>query len=91
MKYFSVISFLRITTLILMTMTGMQVMAQVETKKEPVDSIDIMMARIDSLTRIDSINNIQEEPIQSILIDSTKIMKPQRDWTTWRPDPKRAL
>jgi len=65
--------------------------AQVETKKEPVDSIDIMMARIDSLTRIDSINNIQEEPIQSILIDSTKIMKPQRDWTTWRPDPKRAL
>lgn len=91
MKYFSVISFLRITTLILMTMTGMQVMAQVEIKKEPVDSIDIMMARIDSLTRIDSINNIQEEPIQSILIDSTKIMKPQRDWTTWRPDPKRAL
>ena len=91
MKYFSVISFLRITTLILRTMTGMQVMAQVETKKEPVDSIDIMMARIDSLTRIDSINNIQEEPIQSILIDSTKIMKPQRDWTTWRPDPKRAL
>lgn len=91
MKYFSVISFLRITTLILMTMTGMQVVAQVETKKEPVDSIDIMMARIDSLTRIDSINNIQEEPIQSILIDSTKIMKPQRDWTTWRPDPKRAL
>lgn len=91
MKYFSVISFLRITTLILMTMTDMQVMAQVETKKEPVDSIDIMMARIDSLTRIDSINNIQEEPIQSILIDSTKIMKPQRDWTTWRPDPKRAL
>jgi len=91
LKYFSVISFLRITTLILMTMTGMQVMAQVETKKEPVDSIDIMMARIDSLTRIDSINNIQEEPIQSILIDSTKIMKPQRDWTTWRPDPKRAL
>jgi len=69
----------------------MQGMAQVETKKEPVDSIDIMMARIDSLTRIDSINNIQEEPIQSILIDSTKIMKPQRDWTTWRPDPKRAL
>jgi len=91
LKYFNVISFLRITTLILMTMTGMQVMAQVETKKEPVDSIDIMMARIDSLTRIDSINNIQEEPIQSILIDSTKIMKPQRDWTTWRPDPKRAL
>jgi len=91
LKYFSVISFLRITTLILMTMTGMQVVAQVETKKEPVDSIDIMMARIDSLTRIDSINNIQEEPIQSILIDSTKIMKPQRDWTTWRPDPKRAL
>jgi len=91
LKYFSVISFLRITTLILMTMTGMQVMAQVETKKEPVDSIDIMMARIDSLTRIDSINIIQEEPIQSILIDSTKIMKPQRDWTTWRPDPKRAL
>jgi len=91
LKYFSVISFLRITTLILMTMTGMQVMAQVETKKEPVDSIDIMMARIDSLTRIDSINNMQEEPIQSILIDSTKIMKPQRDWTTWRPDPKRAL
>lgn len=91
MKYFSVISFLRITTLILMTMTGIQVMAQVEPKKEPIDSIDIMMARIDSLTRIDSINMIQEEPVQSILIDSTRIVKPQRDWATWKPDPKRAL
>ena len=74
-----------------MTMTGMQVMAQVEPKKEPIDSIDIMMARIDSLTRIDSINLTQEEPVQSILIDSTRIVKPRRDWATWRPDPKRAL
>lgn len=74
-----------------MTMTGIQVMAQVEPKKEPIDSIDIMMARIDSLTRIDSINMIQEEPVQSILIDSTRIVKPQRDWATWKPDPKRAL
>ena len=74
-----------------MMITGMQVMAQTGQPETPVDSIDIMMARIDSLTRADSVLTIQEEPIQSVMIDSARIVKPKRDWSTWRPDPKRAL
>ncbi|MBR1545190.1 MAG: hypothetical protein IJ633_00125 [Prevotella sp.] len=70
---------------------GMQVMAQTEQPETPVDSIDIMMARIDSLTRADSILTIQEEPTLSVMVDSTRIVKPKRDWNTWQPDPKRAL
>ena len=91
MKHLNVIPILRSLTLILMMVMGMSVMAQTERTETPVDSIDIMMARIDSLTRADSVTAIQEGPIQSVLIDSTRIMKPKRDWNTWRPDPKRAL
>ncbi len=69
----------------------MQATAQTERKETPADSIDIMMARIDSLTRADSLITIEEGPVQSVLIDSTRIAKPKRDWSTWRPDPKRAL
>mgnify|MGYP006908800779 FL=1 len=71
--------------------TGLQVMAQTEHKGEPIDSIAIMMARIDSLTRNDSVITFEEKPVQSVLIDSTRMPKPKRDWSTWRPDPKRAL
>lgn len=91
MKHLCVISFLRSITLVLMTVTGTCVMAQNETPKESTDSIDILLARIDSLTRSDSVNIQQEEPAQSVMIDSTRIAKPKRDWSTWRPDPKRAL
>lgn len=87
----SVISPLRTIAICLMMTTGIAAMAQVEAAKEPVDSIDIMMARIDSLTRADSVVTMNEEPVQSVLIDSTRILKPKRDWNTWRPDPKRAL
>ena len=93
MKHLNVISTLRsLVILFLMTM-GQQGMAQTDPKNTPKDSIDIMMARIDSLTRADSVLTIQEEekPMQSIMIDSTRIAKPKRDWSTWRPDPKRAL
>ena len=82
---------LRLLTVIVMMMTGVQLMAQEERHKAPADSIEIMMARIDSLTRADSVITLQEEPVQSVLIDSTRIAKPKRDWNTWRPDPKRAL
>ena len=82
---------LRLLTVIVMMMTGVQLMAQEEHHKAPADSIEIMMARIDSLTRADSVITLQEEPVQSVLIDSTRIAKPKRDWNTWRPDPKRAL
>ena len=91
MKYPCVISFQRIIILILMTVTVTYVMAQNKISKVSNDSIDIMLARIDSLTRNDSVNMKQEEPVQSVMIDSTRITKPKRDWTTWRPDPKRAL
>ena len=78
-------------TAVLMMMTGVQLMAQSVRREAPADSIEIMMARIDSLTRADSVITLQEEPAQSIMIDSTRIAKPKRDWNTWRPDPKKAL
>lgn len=91
MRKRNVILILRTVVIMLMMITGMQVMAQTGQPETPVDSIDIMMARIDSLTRADSVLTIQEEPIQSVMIDSARIVKPKRDWSTWRPDPKRAL
>lgn len=91
MRKRNVILILRTVVVILMMITGMQVMAQTEQPETPVDSIDIMMARIDSLTRVDSILTIQEEPTLSVMVDSARIVKPKRDWNTWQPDPKRAL
>ncbi len=92
MKYLNVIYILRSVLIILLMGIGVQCLAQTEQKNTPKDSIAIMMARIDSLTRADSVITIQEEkPAQSIMIDSTRIVKPKRDWSTWRPDPKRAL
>lgn len=59
----------------------------------PVDSIDLMMARIDSLVTADSIINMTaNKDERSILqVDSTKRIKAKRDWSTWKPDPQRAL
>ncbi len=91
MKYLNVISILRSLTVLLLIVMAQQLMAQTEHKDTPVDSIDIMMARIDSLTRNDSALATKEESVQSIMIDSTRIVKQKRDWSTWRPDPKRAL
>ena len=82
---------LRSLFIFLMMVTGTCAMAQTDSKATPVDSIDVLMARIDSLTRADSVMTIEEEPVSSVLIDSTRIVKPKRDWNTWRPDPKRAL
>ncbi len=82
---------LRSLFIFLMMVTGTCAMAQTDSKATPVDSIDVLMARIDSLTRADSVMTIEEKPVSSILIDSTRIVKPKRDWNTWRPDPKRAL
>lgn len=91
MRYQKVIFSLRTLTITLMMVIELQVMAQTGYQKAPDDSIAIMMARIDSLTRSDSVITFEEKPIQSVLIDSTRIAKPKRDWNTWRPDPKRAL
>ena len=82
---------LRSLFIFLMMVTGTCAMAQTDSKATPVDSIDVLMARIDSLTRADSVMTIEEKPVSSVLIDSTRIVKPKRDWNTWRPDPKRAL
>jgi hypothetical protein len=82
---------LRSLFIFLMMVTGTCAMAQTDSKATPVDSIDVLMARMDSLTRADSVMTIEEEPVSSVLIDSTRIVKPKRDWNTWRPDPKRAL
>ncbi len=91
MKHHHAIYLLRSLFIFLMMVTGMCAVAQTDSKVTPVDSIDMMMARIDSLTRADSVMTIDEGPVSSVLIDSTRIAKPKRDWNTWRPDPKRAL
>lgn len=91
MKQQKVIYVFRTLVVILLMATGLPVTAQTERREVADDSIAVMMARIDSLTRADSVITLQEEPVQSILIDSTKLVKPKRDWNTWRPDPKRAL
>ena len=91
MRYQKVIFSLRTLTITLMMVIGLQVMAHTGYQDAPDDSLAIMMPRIDSLTRSDSVITFEEKPIQSVLIDSTRIAKPKRDWNTWRPDPKRAL
>ncbi len=91
MRHLRIIFLFRALTITMMMMTGLHVTAQTQHRVTPPDSIAIMMARIDSLTREDTIITVQEEPVQSVLIDSTKMVKPKRDWSTWRPDPKRAL
>jgi len=60
---------------------------------EPDDSISMMMARIDSMTKVDTVIVADEQvmPMQSVMIDSTRIPQKGRDWSTWRPDPQRAL
>ena len=92
MKQQNIIYVLRILTVTILIVIGMPVVAQTESVPNTRnDSIAAMMARIDSLTRADSVVTLPEEPVQSVMIDSTRIVKPQRDWNTWRPDPKRAL
>ena len=92
MKQLKDISVFRALVILSMMVTGLPVTAQTERRETPADSIQMMMARIDSLTRADSVITVEEiEPTQSVLIDSTKLVKPKRDWSTWRPDPKRAL
>lgn len=75
----------------LLAIIGLQTMAQTEHDEVPGDSIDMMMAHIDSLTRTDSIIIVQEESVQSVMLDSAQIAKPKRDWNVWKPDPQRAL
>ena len=91
MKYLNVTYLLRTMVVSLMMITSMQAMAQTEDLEVPADSIDIMMAHIDSLTRADSVVILQEEPIQSVMLDTTIVSKPKRDWNVWKPDPQRAL
>lgn len=91
MRFSNIIYLLRTIAISLMAMTGMHLMAQTEAHEVPMDSIDIMMARIDSLTRTDSVISIQVEPAPTIMFDSIDIVKPKRDWNVWKPDPQRAL
>ena len=91
MKYLNVTYLLRTMVVSLMMITGMQAMAQTEDLEVPADSIDIMMAHIDSLVRNDSLVIPQEKPIQSVMLDTAIIDKPKRDWNVWKPDPQRAL
>lgn len=91
MKYLNATYLLRTMVVSLMIFIGMQAMAQTEDLEVSADSIDMMMAHIDSLVRNDSLVIPQEETTLSVMLDTTIIDKPKRDWNVWKPDPQRAL
>ena len=53
------------------------------------DTISQMLARLDSITRADSL--VMEETTPSVMIDTTKTIRRKRDWSKWTPNPQRAL
>ena len=53
------------------------------------DTISQMLARLDSITRADSL--AMEETTPSVMIDTTKTIRRKRDWSKWTPNPQRAL
>ncbi len=53
------------------------------------DSINKLLSPMDSIAMADS--KALDAKEQSIMIDSTRIKKPKRDWNTWKPNPQRAL
>ena len=55
--------------------------------KAPSDST---LAVMDSLA-VNDARIILADSTSSVVIDSSRVVKPKRDWTTWRPDPQRAL
>ena len=46
---------------------------------------------IDTLRTDELVNDTLRTDEVSIMIDSTKVIKAPRDWSTWRPNPQRAL
>ena len=61
------------------------------------DSISRLLAPLDSMA-IQDAQLLNAEPSakakregRSVMIDSTRVQKTKRDWSTWKPDPQRAL
>lgn len=81
--------------LVMLTGNAMTLCAQqhATTDAAPDDSINVMMARIDSLVRADSVVTLPamgaEKPV--VVADSAKAIRQKRDWATWKPNPQRAL
>lgn len=95
-------SILRGLWVVLLLLAGLNSYAQ---QKEPTlkevatgDSIGRLLAPLDSVVvqDIQLINNAEptaktKREGRSVVVDSTRIHKVKRDWSTWKPDPQRAL
>ena len=53
------------------------------------DSIGRMLERLDSIVAADS--TLLKDSTESVLLTSSRKIKEKRDWSTWRPNPQRAL
>ena len=51
---------------------------------------DSTLAVMDSLA-VNDARIIMADSTSSIVIDSSRVVKPKRDWATWKPNPQRAL
>ena len=80
----------RALAIVLLTMTVLMP-TQAQT-----DSISKVLAPMDSIAKAD-MKALDTEALDtkkattSVVIDSSRVKKPKRDWNTWKPNPKRAL
>lgn len=59
--------------------------------KAQTNTTDSLVMALDSMYNAMSVDTAEITTQQPIAISQQKTAKPKRDWTTWRPDPQRAL
>ena len=73
----------------LFTLLPLSASAQNEVSDSIVQAIDSMYnaMTVDTVAISDSIENIKSV----VVVETPKALKAERDWSTWRPNPQRAL
>ena len=73
----------------LFTFSPLTANAQNEVTDSIVQAIDSMYnaMTVDTVAIGDSIENMKSQ----VVVEAPKVLKEERDWSTWRPDPQRAL
>ena len=70
----------RLLTIVVLLLLVLQGKAQTDSTLVAMDSLAVSDARI-----------ILADSTTSVVVDSGRVVKPKRDWSTWRPNPQRAL
>ena len=70
----------RLLTIVVLLLLALQGKAQTDSTLVAMDSLAVSDARI-----------ILADSTTSVVVDSGRVVKPKRDWSTWRPNPQRAL